>query len=122
MKDSTPLEKREDVVNRLRKVSHFYDSAFRIPGTQIRVGWDSIFGLIPGVGDLVGVIPLAYNLRVARRFGLGKRVYTRLIFNQLVDFILGSIPLVGDIFDWAFRANVKNADLLISKIEKQAAA
>lgn len=107
----------EESVKRLRRIATLFDEAFSIPGTSLRVGWDSIIGLIPGVGDLVGVAPLAYYLRIASKHKMGAGVYSRLIFNQGVDFLIGTIPLVGDIFDWAFKANVKNAELLISRLE-----
>lgn len=106
----------EATLKRLDRIARFYDSAFAIPGTRLRIGWDSIFGLVPGVGDLIGVAPLAYYLAVARRHHLGSGVYVRLIGNQMVDFIIGSIPLVGDFFDWGFKANLKNAKLLRDRL------
>lgn len=110
----------DDVQTTLRtldRVARFYDSAFGVPGTKIRVGWDSIFGLIPGVGDFVGVVPLFYYLQVARRYRLGTGVYLRLAANQLIDFVIGTIPLVGDLFDVGFKANLKNAKLLRERLQ-----
>lgn len=107
---------RERVLERLDRISRFYDSAFAIPGTKYRIGWDSIFGLIPGVGDVIGVAPLAYYIKVAHRYNMGTGVYLRLVANQGVDFLLGSVPLVGDLFDWGFKANVRNAKILRSRL------
>ncbi|WP_369426448.1 DUF4112 domain-containing protein [Pelagicoccus sp. SDUM812002] len=103
---------------RLDKMARFYDSAFKIPGTRFRMGWDSIFGLIPGVGDLIGVAPLIYYLEVACHYNLGWGVCLRLIGNQAIDFVVGSVPLVGDLFDVGFKANLKNAEILRSRLER----
>ncbi|MDQ8203982.1 DUF4112 domain-containing protein [Pelagicoccus sp. SDUM812003] len=108
--------KREEI-ERLQRIAHFFDSAFAIPGTSLRIGWDSIIGLIPGVGDLIGMAPLAFYLRLARKYRLGGGVYARLIANQGLDFVLGTIPVVGDLFDWGFKANARNAKLLIERLE-----
>lgn len=108
---------RDETLRRLDRMARFYDSAFAVPGTKIRVGWDSIFGLIPGVGDFIGLAPLFYFVQVARRYRLGKRVYFRLAANQLTDFVIGTIPLAGDLFDIGFKANLKNAELIRDRLK-----
>lgn len=113
----TKVDEKSSTVGKLERLARFYDSAFTFPGTKVRIGWDSIFGLIPCVGDLVGVAPLVYYVKVAREYDLGNVVIFRLVANQAVDFVLGSVPIVGDLFDWAFKANLKNARLLIEKID-----
>lgn len=110
----------QETVAFLSKMSGWMDAAFTVPGTRFRVGWDGIIGLIPGVGDVLGLAPLAYYLRTAYKFRLGKRVYFSLIWNQLIDSAVGTIPLVGDLFDFVFKANLKNSKLLIWKLEREA--
>lgn len=97
---------------RLRRLTRLLDSAFGVPGTRFRIGWDGIVGLIPGVGDAIGLAPLAYYFFLARRHRLGFSVYLRLLANQGIDFLVGTIPVLGDLFDLAFKANLRNARLL----------
>ena len=109
----------EEVRRRLRSVDRLagnMDEAFKIPGTNIRFGWDSIVGLMPGVGDSVTLISQAYLMWHAYRIGIRKRTWVRLIGNALADFLIGSIPALGDIFDVFFRSNRRNADLLAKEI------
>ena len=94
------------------------DEAFTIPGTRIRVGLDSIIGLIPGIGDSVGLATTGYILVHGYRYGVRRRVLARMAGNAGVDFLLGSIPLVGDIFDVYFKANRRNADLLEKELAR----
>jgi len=97
---------------RLRRLAGLFDSAFGIPGTRFRIGWDGIVGLIPGVGDAIGLAPLAYYFLLVRRHRLGFSVYPRLLANQGIDFLVGAIPVLGDLFDLSFKANLRNARLL----------
>ncbi|MCH6257592.1 DUF4112 domain-containing protein [Puniceicoccaceae bacterium K14] len=97
---------------KIDKISNLMDVAFVIPGTKIRFGWDSIMGLIPAIGDFVCLFPLIHHLAFAYKFKLGKKVYLLLIANQLIDFLVGSIPLVGDVLDVVLKANKRNAALL----------
>lgn len=109
---------RKDV-EKLDRLAQFFDSAYRIPVVNVRVGWDSIIGLIPGIGDALGVVPLAYYLKLARNYQLGWGVYTRLFFNQGVDFLVGLVPVIGDLLDIGWKANLRNAKLLSERIAAQ---
>jgi len=100
----------------LEQFARFWDSSFSIPGTRIRFGWDSLIGLIPGVGDFLGILPLFYFLRVALRHQLGANVCLLMAGNQLLDFAIGAIPVLGDVFDVAFKANERNARLLAKRL------
>src|SRR5678815_1063169 len=84
----------------------------RIPGTRYRVGLDGLLGLIPGVGDAAGALLSAYILYEAIRLGASSTVLLRMIANIGIDTVGGAIPIVGDIFDMAWKANKKNACLL----------
>lgn len=111
-------EGREATIERLERIAHLMDTAVSIPGTRIRVGWDSLIGLLPGVGDFLSSAPLLYYLWVAHRFKFGPKTWLRLIVNQGIDFLVGSVPLVGDLFDVGFKSNKRNADLLIDKLRE----
>ena len=99
-------------LDRLERVAHRMDSLFRIPGTRIRVGFDSILGLVPGVGDALALAPAGYIIHQGWRMGASRRVLGRMVWNTGVDALLGSIPLIGDIFDVGNKANRKNVALL----------
>ena len=99
-------------LDRLRGLARVMDDAIRIPGTNIRVGLDAVLGLIPGVGDVAGGAATAYTLLAAHRLGAPKPVLIRMLFNLLVDTIVGSIPVLGDLFDVGYRANRRNVQLI----------
>lgn len=98
----------------LERLAWYLDSAFRIPGTQIRLGFDPLIGLIPVVGDAITALLSCYILNEASRLGAPRSLLVRMGFNILVDATLGAIPLVGDIFDVTWRANRRNLTLLQS--------
>jgi hypothetical protein len=88
------------------------DTKFRLPVIGIPVGWDSILGLVPGLGDLVTVVPGAWTIMEGHRLGARRRVLARMSFNTGVDAVLGSIPLIGDAFDLVFKSHRRNVSLL----------
>lgn len=96
----------------LRKVAELLDSAFVVPGTSYRVGLDPIVGLIPGIGDLVSPLFTIAILWQARDLDLPRVVQLRMIFNVAIDALLGAVPLIGDLFDFAWKANLRNLALL----------
>ena len=96
----------------LRKWAVLLDSAFQVPGTQMRFGLDPIVGLIPGAGDLVTAFFSLMILLHAFRLGVPKVIIARMLFNTGADLASGAVPLVGDLFDAAFKANLKNLALL----------
>jgi hypothetical protein len=96
----------------LRHVSRLLDSAFVVPGTTYRIGLDPILGLVPGLGDLASPVFAAIMLWQSRDFGLPRVVQLRMLFNVAIDALVGLLPVVGDIFDFAWKANDKNLVLL----------
>src|SRR5262245_40268982 len=96
----------------LKALAHLMDDAVPVPGTKFRVGLDALIGLIPGIGDVAGGVTTAYALVVAQRIGAPPSVLLRIVWNVVIDTVLGSIPFVGDVFDAGFRANRRNAVLL----------
>ena len=97
---------------RLDRFADLLDSRFRIPGTGLRFGLDSIIGLIPGIGDTATAATSLYVVVQAREMGCGKWTLARMLGNVAIDGILGSVPLLGDIFDFAWKANRRNIRLL----------
>jgi hypothetical protein len=91
------------------------DGLFRIPGTGWRVGLDAIVGLIPGVGDFATTAVSLYILAAGVRYRVPKVTLLRMAANIGVDYLLGSIPVVGDVFDAAWKSNQMNVELLRSR-------
>ena len=111
MKTSIPA-KQTSKVRKLRRISQLLDSAISIPGTKISLGLDPILGLLPGGGDaLTGGIS-AYIVIEAAKMGVSRDILGKMIGNILIDSFSGTIPIVGDLFDVGWKANVKNMELL----------
>lgn len=102
----------------LDRLEFWLDRAFRVPGTDIRFGFDPILGLLPGVGDTATALISSALIVAGWRAGARKRVLGQMAWNVVVDWLVGSIPLVGDLFDVAHKANVKNARLLREEIAR----
>jgi hypothetical protein len=95
-----------------RALAKLLDRAFRIPGTNITFGLDPILGLIPGGGDLAGAVFSSWLIMLGSRMGLPKHILMRMVANVAIDTVAGSIPLVGDLFDVAWKSNTRNLALL----------
>lgn len=100
-----------------RKFAKLLDSQFTIPGTKIKFGIDPVIGLVSGIGDLAGASLSVYFMFYATRLGAKSSVLVRMFANILADLTIGSIPILGDIFDVAWKANLRNAKLL-EKLEE----
>ena len=105
----------------IRSLARLLDSAVGIPGTNVRFGLDALIGLIPGVGDLAGAALSGYIVLGAARLGVPKPVLLRMVGNVALDSIIGSVPLLGDLFDVGWRANTRNTALLDRYLEAPAA-
>lgn len=97
-------------------LSHVLDDFIRIPGTSIRFGLDGIVGLIPGIGDILGGIASCFIIFAAWMRGVPYVVLTRMVANVVIEVIIGTIPLLGDAFDIAWRANRRNYALLTGSL------
>lgn len=95
------------------------DSAVRLPGTRFRFGLDPILGLLPGAGDAVSAAISVYLIYEARKLGASRTLLGRMVGNILIDFLVGSIPIVGDLFDFGYKANRRNMKLLGIEIEPE---
>lgn len=99
-------------IQRLRKFTRLLDSAIAVPGTKFRVGLDPILGLIPGAGDFIGTALSAYIVIEAARLGVPRDTLGKMVSNILLESVVGAIPVLGDWFDFAWKANTKNMELL----------
>jgi uncharacterized protein DUF4112 len=103
---------QEQRLKALRHISRLLDSAFVVPGTEYRIGLDPILGLVPGLGDLTSPLFAIALLWQSRDLGIPRVVQLRMIFNVAIDALVGLLPLAGDFFDFAWKANERNFALL----------
>ena len=103
---------RSAKIEQLRRIAELLDGQFRIPGTNVEFGLDAIVGLVPGIGDLVTGAISVWLIREARRLGAPAWLIARMIWNVAVDVTVGAVPIVGDAFDVAWKANRMNMELL----------
>jgi hypothetical protein len=99
-------------LEKLRALTRLFDQAFRIPGTKWRFGLDALFGLVPGLGDVVGAVVAVYALHVARQLRAPGVIQANMLSNIAIDALVGTVPVIGDIFDFAFKAQTRNLALL----------
>jgi len=118
----TPLpsaEQHRRSLARLRRFASLMDSRFRIPGLGVRLGWDGLIGLIPGIGDLLGALLSGYVVVEAIRLKAPRALIGRMGLNILAELLGGLLPVLGDLFDIYWKANQRNVQLLESYIEKR---
>jgi hypothetical protein len=95
----------------IRRLAWLLDAAIRLPG-GFRIGLDGIVGLVPGIGDALGLAASGYIVMRARRFGVPRVVLARMIGNVALEFVIGTIPVLGDLFDFVFKSNLRNLALI----------
>ncbi|MGU3536340.1 DUF4112 domain-containing protein [Methylobacterium sp. A54F] len=103
---------------RLEQLAHLLDSAFLIPGLNRRVGLEAVIGLVPVVGDVAGMVLSSYIVYEAKRLGAPRWLIARMAMNVAFDGLVGAVPLAGDLFDAAFKANRRNVRLLRRHLER----
>ena len=116
----TPTPTEETALAQLRGLSRVLDGAITIPGTGIRVGLDPIIGLVPVVGDWIGAALSGYIIVQGARLGASGATLMRMTGNLVVDLMVGSVPVLGDIFDLGFRANERNLALISAHVQSPA--
>ncbi|TMI98738.1 MAG: DUF4112 domain-containing protein [Alphaproteobacteria bacterium] len=109
---------REQRIARIDALATLMDTAFLIPGTNVRFGLDALIGLVPGIGDAVTTIISLFIVNEARTLGAPPLLVARMIANVALDGFVGAIPIAGDAFDVAFRANRRNMALLREHLDK----
>lgn len=96
---------------RISRVTWLLENLFRVPGSERRFGLEPIIGLLPGAGDAIsGIVGLALIVE-ALRFHLPRVVIVRMVMNTLLDLVVGIVPVLGDVFDFAFKSNSRNLTL-----------
>lgn len=110
--DAERTRKQIEIEDSLETLSKYLDGLFRIPGTGWRFGLDSLVGLIPNVGDISTSLVSFYILIAGVRYGVPKITILRMAFNIGLDYVVGVIPFVGDAFDFFWKANQQNMDLI----------
>ncbi len=97
-------------------LSQLMDSSFELPGLRWRFGLDALVGLIPVVGDAVTTMVSLAIISLAGRLGLPRITLARMTLNVMIDLVIGAVPLVGDVFDVWWKANLRNARLLEARL------
>lgn len=108
------IQKRREIEieESLDNLSRYLDGLFRIPGTGWRFGLDALIGLIPNIGDTLTFLPSMYILFSGVRYGVPKITLLRMALNIAIDYLVGMIPFLGDAFDFVWKSNKKNMDLI----------
>lgn len=106
-------------IRRLENLADLLDARFGIPGTRLRFGFDSLLGLVPGLGDGISAVPAIYIIHRAEQLGVPRHILSRMVANLVVDTAVGFVPVVGDLFDVGFKANRRNVALLKQHFETQ---
>lgn len=104
-------------VQRVRQLAKLLDEAITIPGTKQKIGLDPIIGLVPGGGDTLSMVLSSYIIIEASLLGLPKATLLKMVSNILIDAIVGTVPVVGDLFDVVSKANTRNLKLLDAHVD-----
>ncbi|MGB1558657.1 MAG: DUF4112 domain-containing protein [Oceanococcaceae bacterium] len=105
-------QRRERLRRQLQVSAHWLDELVRIPGTRWTVGLDAVIGLVPFVGDLLGLLLGGWLVWAARQGGVPETVQRAMLRNLAIETVVGFVPVLGDVFDVAWRANVRNRELV----------
>ncbi len=103
---------QERVISSVRRLAYLLDNSIHIPFINYRIGLDPIMGLIPGVGDAAGLIIASYIIMQAARLGVPKRTLLLMVYNAVIEAVVGIIPILGNLFDATYKANTRNIYLL----------
>ncbi|MVN23066.1 DUF4112 domain-containing protein [Mucilaginibacter sp. HMF7410] len=96
----------------VERIAYLLDEKFRFPGTKLRFGLDPVINLIPVAGDISGFIVAAALVWIMARHGVSRKVLILMVLNIFIDAIIGGIPLIGQVFDFYYKANSRNIKLL----------
>ena len=105
-------------LKRLERLAELSDNRFRLPFTKIRFGLDALIGLVPFIGDSIGLILSLYLLFEASKLGAPLTLKIKMLWNVLVDWLIGLVPVLGDAIDVFFKANNRNMALLVEHINQ----
>ena len=109
---------QRDDLQRLKRLAWLADNSIGIPYTPWRIGFEGLIGLIPGIGDFAGLLLSIYLIWVARRAGVSGGTRLRMAGYVVLDFLVGIVTVVGDAFDFAFKANARIARLALKEVDQ----
>jgi hypothetical protein len=112
-------ESKRDALARIDMLSKLFDTAFTLPGSNVRFGVEALMRLVPGIGDAAASALSCYLLYEAHRLEVPHQVFARLVANVAIEGIVGAVPVLGDLFDVGFRANRRNVALLKEHFERE---
>ncbi len=104
---------------KLKTIARRLDALFRIPGTRLTVGIDNLLGFIPVIGDAAALAPALWLVWRAQQLGATPGALIVMLGNLAIDLVVGSVPLIGDLFDIAYNANIRNMRLLEANLNKR---
>ena len=104
------------LLDRIDRLAYGLDAQFRLPLTNVRVGWDPIVGIVPVLGDIATAALAFHIITTARRLGADRSRVRRMILNASIDIVIGLVPIAGTVFDAIYRANMRNVELLTDEI------
>jgi hypothetical protein len=111
------LSPANEATKRIDRLGYWLDSSIRIPGIGYRIGYDALIGLIPGFGDIAGMALSSYIIVEAARLGAPPAKLLRMAVNVGIESVFGAIPVLGDVFDATYKANMRNLRLLHTHID-----
>ena len=114
--EEVPDSVDEAAVRRMRFVANLLDDSIRVPGTEFRIGIDPILGILPGAGDAVAAAMSVYIVLESARLGVPFLTLLRMMANVTLDFAIGSVPVIGTLFDAAWKANQTNVELAVEHL------
>lgn len=103
---------RDGTLKQVERLAWLLDNSIRIPLINYRIGLDALIGLIPGFGDVAGMILSSFIVLQAIRLGATRTLLVQMLFNIGIEALIGLVPGIGDLFDAAFKANIRNVRLL----------
>lgn len=112
-------EQLDRILFRLERYAKLNDTQFRIPFTRLRIGVDAIIGVIPVLGETIGLILSLYLLLEAIKLKVPTGLKMRMIANVMLDWLIGLVPIFGDLADIAFKANIRNFNLIKTYVEQE---
>ncbi|MEO3434339.1 DUF4112 domain-containing protein [Inquilinus sp. CAU 1745] len=118
MAGSPSHHERRKLIEELDRIAWWLDDRFRVPGLGWRFGLDGLVGLAPGVGDAASGSVSAYLVWRARKLGVPNAILARMIWNVGIDVVVGSVPVLGSLFDFGWKANRRNIRLLRRHLEE----
>ncbi|RNI29942.1 DUF4112 domain-containing protein [Rufibacter immobilis] len=110
--NTSPVSSLDERLKWVDSFSKLLDNQFLLPGTKFRFGLDPILGLLPVVGDMTSFAMSGVLVMTMAKHGASRALVIRMLFNIFLDAVIGSIPVVGWLFDFGYKANQRNVELL----------